>query len=109
MGASETLGACLRDCCLGKRFQIHCRDLDGRWITLNYVASTTSVRMLKFMLHCKTRLPPEDCVLVYGSKLLQPDKTLASSGPALPPVVPDGPSPRDPVGLAAAGEQPSLA
>jgi len=80
MGASETLGACLRDCCLGKRFQIHCRDLDGRWITLNYVASTTSVRMLKFMLHCKTRLPPEDCVLVYGSKLLQPDKTLASSG-----------------------------
>ncbi len=26
-----------------------------------------------------------------------------------PPVVPDGPSPRDPVGLASAGEQPSLA
>ena len=80
MDASEALGACLRDRCLGKRFQICCRDLDGRWITLNYVASTTSVRMLKFMLHCKTRIPPEDCGLVYGSKLLQPDKTLASSG-----------------------------
>ena len=70
MDASETLGACLRDRCLGKRFQIHCRDLNGRWITLNHVASTTSVRMLKFMLHRKTRIPPEDCVLVYGSKLL---------------------------------------
>jgi len=80
MDASEALGACLRDRCLGKRFQICCRDLDGRWITLNYVASTTSVRMLQFMLHRKTRLPPEDCVLVYRSKLLQHDKTLASSG-----------------------------
>ena len=80
MGASEALGACLRDRCLGERFQIHCRGLDGRWITLNYVASTTSVRTLKFMLHCKTRLPPEDFVLVYRSKLLQPDKTLAASG-----------------------------
>ncbi len=36
MDAFETLGACLRDLCLGKRFQIRCRDLDGRWITLNY-------------------------------------------------------------------------
>jgi hypothetical protein len=80
MGASEALGACLRDRCLGERFQIHCRGLDGRWITLNHVASTTSVRTLKFMLHCKTRLPPEDFVLVYRSKLLQPDKTLAASG-----------------------------